>query len=331
MSIDIDKLTNGEYVIEPFSLLEKLDVTTPQDIIQALILIHRHNAKIIEDKKYHLAELHRQQSILDNSSFSDLNIVAPPSSETTYDEELVLEQDGHIAEILLQIEACDINDMFKYLPAKDDPKFFNILNQLMSTYYKEIVFYNRYLAEFRGKLNSIEEEEIKVILERKESIFEALKDYRLGNKEEELIPEENTKPLLIHLESANQASLFCQDIEKINVQLYKHFLAIYEPFILGKPITIERMKYYPKLLKLKQPFHQARIYLTHISDNIYTVLGAITKKTTWGSLENNFLNNRYTTWNLQQRSILGSLDDPSFIERQNERTEKVLRLLKGEK
>ena len=331
MSIDIDKLTNGEYVTEPFSLLEKLGITTQQDAIQTLILIHRHNAKIVEDKKYHLAELRRQQSILDNSTFTESTIITPPTIETTYEEEPILEQDNHVAEILLQIEASDISDMFKYLPARDDPKFFNVLNQLMSTYYKEIVFYNRYLAEFRGKLNSIEKEEIKVILDRKESIFEALKDYRLGNKEEELVPEENSKPLLIHLESANHASLFCQDIEKINVQLYKHFLTIYEPFILGKSITIERMKHYPKLLKLKQPLHQARIYLTHISDNIYTVLGAINKKTTWGALENNFINNRYTTWNLQQRSILGSLDDPSFIERQTERTEKVLRLLKGEK
>ncbi len=331
MSIDIDKLTNGEYVTEPYTLLEKLGVTTRQDVIQALILIHRHNAKIIESEKYHLMELRHQQSILDNSPSLEPTIVVPSSMETTHEEEPTLEQDNHIAEILLQIEASDISDMYKYLPARDDPKFFNVLNQLMSTYYKEIVFYNRYLAEFRGKLSSSEAEEIKVILDRKESVFEALKDYRLGNKEEELVPEENTKPVLIHLESANHASLFCQDIEKINVQLYKHFLTIYEPFILGKPITIERMKYYPKLLKLKQPLHQARIYLTHISDNIYTVLGAINKKTTWGVLENNFINNRYTTWNLQQRSILGSLDDPSFIEKQNERTEKVLRLLKGEK
>ena len=326
MSIDIDKLTNGEYVAEPFTLLEKMGVTTREDIIQALILIHHHNAKIIKDKQHYIADLHRQQAILDNSSSLEPTIIVPTPIETTHEEEPILEQDSHIAKILLQIEASDIKDMFKYLPARDDPKFFNVLNQLMSTYYKEIVFYNRYLSEFRGKLNSDEEDEIKAILDRKESVFEALKDYRLENKEEELVPEENTKPLLIHLESANHASLFSQDIEKINVQLYKHFLTIYEPFILGEPI-----KHYPKLLKLKQPFHPARIYLTLISDNIYTVLGAIVKKTTWGALENNFINNRYTTWNLQQRSILSSLDDPSFIEKQSERTEKVLRLLKGEK
>ena len=85
---------------------------------------------------------------------------------------------------------------------------------------------------------------------------------------------------------------------------------------------------YNKLVVVKNKIHQARIYTVHLTDNVQVILGALNKKQDWGKMETNYIGNRYSNFTSQKDKLLKQIQDESFIVLNQERTERVLTLLK---
>lgn len=323
--VELDTLVKHKYIDNPIELAEKLNITDETDVISFLTLVHSYNEKIIGEQAEKIkrakeleskrAPLHTEQKLILPSKELEVS-----QTET---------RDRKVQEILSLLEICSLEEIPSILPSKDDKNFHSIMNQVMVSYYETIVYMNSFILEIKDT-NSPEKKEFEEELKQKRKVFDALKKYRGEEKEEEIILDSNTPPILVHLETPTKNSYLYQDIEGLSPELYKHFLRIFEPFVEGKPVFTKYLTNhtYSRVFEVKNKIHQARIYGLHLSGNIYLILGALNKKDDWGKSNQGFVVNRYASWNMQKAEISKQIEDPTFLEKEKEKTQQVLELLR---
>ncbi len=326
---ELKELTNNTYISDVAPLLSQLNITSNEDKLAFLELVYTYNNDFIKDqeKRIRLAKQREKDS--------KKSLIIPQVNETLINSETPREEvetkplGTKAQEILSLLEISDLDEVTSLLPDKNNPSFAWIMNQVMVTYYKDIVFLNSYLHSPQLELPLKEKEELQKGLVRKNQIFNILKNYRTTLNEDELT-EKTEPPCLIHLETPKKESYLEKDIESLSPELYIHFLKIYEPFIKGEPVLSHHMgnNRYNKLVVVKNRVHQARIYTVHLTDNIQVLLGALNKKQDWGKMETNYVGNRYSSFTFQRDKLLEQIQDDSFIALNQERTERVLTLLK---
>ncbi len=324
---ELSKIANEEYIQNPIELAQKLNILDDKEYVEFLNLVFEYNKKIISRLKNDISFIKSSNKKTREFNFNMSNY------EEYKDEDKSDNTDNELSkkakEIILSINSCTNMDITSLLPSKDNSNYHSIINELLVHYLKDIVFLNNYMLNFYNELTSDELKELKIELEKARYIFETIKSNRQDNENEEDVIT-NEPPILIYLETPNGNTYFHQDILKLPTELYINFLKIFESFISGKETFIKHMANYKNLSCIKNKMHQARIYIMNITDNIYIVLGALNKKTDWSKSESIFVLNRYARANLLKDLISSKINDQSFLDEQQEKTQKALKLLRGE-
>ena len=328
MTIDTLKtLVNGQYIEDVTALLTQQNFQSDEEKIAFLELVYTYNNLFIKnhEKQIRLAkerEIASKVAILtQNSSRRKDALLTTEEKESSIDPK--------VQEILSLLEICDLEEVTTLFPERNNPSFDRIINQVMVAYYREIVFLNNYLHTPQVQVPSKEKEEIQNSLIHRKQVFQILKQFRAPVSEESY-DLTLSAPCLIHLETPKGESYLQKDIESLSPELYVHFLKIYEPLIKGEPVLSHYMNNnkYNKLVVVKNRIHQARIYTVHLTDNIQVILGALNKKQDWGKQETNYIDNRYSSFFAQKNKLLEKVQDETFLRQNQERTQKVLTLLK---
>ena len=322
---ELDKLVEHKYIENPIDLAEKLNIIEDSELISFLTLVHSYNDKIIREQAEKVKKA-KELEMTRAPLHTEPKIMLPTRELEVSQNET---KDRKVQEILSLLEICSLEEIPSILPSKDDKNFHSIMNQVMIAYFETIVYMNNFLLEI-GSSNEEEKKDLEDELKQKRKVFEALKEYRGKEKEEDIILDSSNPPILVHLETPTGNSYLYQDIEGLPPELYKHFLRIFEPFVEGKPVFTKYLtnSTYSGVFEVKNKIHQARIYGLHLSGNIYLILGALNKKDDWGKSHHGFVLNRYASWSMKKAEISKQIEDPSFLEKEKEKTQQVLELLR---
>lgn len=326
---EITKITNGSYVDNPRQLAQKIGISNSDEMLEFLKLVYSYNNDFIKQQNERIIKLKETEARSKETLVIEKKEDAKSDSNNNNLIQSQSTPDKKTQELLRLIEACPIKNISSILPSRDDPSFHSVMNELMIACSKDIVFSNSYLLELGDDISSSEKEEIEKQIQHKRLVFNYLKEYRHeDNKDSEEVIKTSEPPFLVHLTTSTNNSYLYQDLEELPQELRKHFLRIYEPLITGKPIVLNRMTFPREIVYVKNKVHQARIYMTHISSNIYAVLGARNKKAFWNKNQQNFIINRYGIWTNERDTITQKINDPSYLEEQKEMNDRVLQLLK---
>lgn len=324
---EIKTLAKGNYISDPIQLASDCNITDLPKLLDFLKLVQTYNASIIKEKEQNIKNLieaeQRSRDILPTPpSISEKNVAEEQSSVSE------IRVNAKIQKLWRTIESSPIESIASLLPNINDPNFYSTINDLMIECQKDIVFTSDYLLEFGETMDDKESDEIKKQIQHKKDIFNVLKNCRVNITEDDEIIETKNHPLLIHLTNSANNSYLYQDLQELPSDLHKHFLKIFEPLITGESMVLNRLSCPREVVYAKNKIHQARIYMTHISSNIYAILGAMNKKTSWATTQRKFISNRYGIWIKERDDIVQKLSDQNYIEEQKELSDKVLQLLK---
>ena len=314
---EIKKKANGEYITNPEDWIKGKSREETIVILQNIIA---YNNEILLQLKKRKDELQKRKS---NKSKETIIIPSPTAEENHQipKQEYLQETDHETSFLLKKIKSAqNIEEIIQLIPTDQQQR-----QKLQVAIYQEIVFCTNLTFEVAETSTKEELESFQKEIHLLQNIFDLI----TKQKEKEEQKESVQKPTIIYLTTANGKNCIISDLEKLPPELYKHFEAIFTPFVEGKELKLKKLNNNDSIttFELKNTRHQARFTLHPIGQNCYLMTSAFNKKTDFEGYLRSLLQNRTKMANQQIPIIKEQIQDSEFLTKQEEETQKIKSLL----
>ena len=223
-----------------------------------------------------------------------------------------------------------IEDLKVFMPDINNNNYKDIISSLMMSLQYDIVLKNKILRNENdvNKINKLKEELDNLYFmqslvmeynEEQTTLDYDFIDSKIDNKE----------PILLYSKTKAGNIAFIRDLKRISEEQYEYFLKLFESIRTGnlkKPRIIET---YDSFAEVRMA--SSRITFELLTKNFYVITGAFVKKTNGrASITNSKLTQIKKIYENNKEYLLENIDNPKFIDDQNEITKEILKLLKGE-
>lgn len=314
---EIKKKANGEYIINPEDWIKGKSREETIVILQNIIA---HNNEFLLQLKKRKEELQKTR----HTKPKEKTIIPSPTIEESHQiskQEYSQETDSETSFLLKKLKnAQSIEEIIQMIPTDQQQR-----QKLQIAIYQEIVFFTKLTFELARTSTKEELESFQKEIHLLQNIFNLI----TNKKEKEETEESVQKPTIIYLTTANGKNCIISDLEKLPPELYKHFEAIFIPFVEGKKLKLKKLNNNDSIttLELKNTRHQARFTLQPIGQNCYLMTSAFNKKTDFEGYLRELLQNRTKMSNQQIPIIKERIQDSEFLTTQEEETQKIKNLL----
>lgn len=314
---EIKEKANGEYITNPEDWIKGKSREETIVILQNIIT---YNNQFLLQLKKRKEELQKTRHI----NPKEKTIIPSPSVEENYQipkQEYLQETDHETSFLLKKLKnAQSLDEIIQMIPIEQQQR-----QKLQVAIYQEIVFCTNLTFELAKTSTKEELESFQKEIHLLQKIFDLI----TKPKEKEEKKDSVEKPTIIYLTTANGKNCIISDLEKLPPELYKHFEAIFTPFVEGKELKLKKLNSNDSIttFELKNTRHQARFTLQPIGQNCYLMTSAFNKKTDFERYLRVLLQNRTRMATIQIPMIKEQIQNPEFLIQQEEETEKIMTLL----
>lgn len=213
--------------------------------------------------------------------------------------------------------ASSLDDLFVFMPNKDDKDYENILNTMLFALRRKMLL----AASFEDKKHI-------------EDMQNLIYDYMELEEEIDLETEKIEQPTLLYTKTPAGNVCLLNDLKGINSEAYPEFLTLYESIISGNlrmPKTIDHSEGKFKNTFLQVRLNHSRMTFHVLKRNFIVLSGAFVKHVQKSRILSEKFKTIDTTFSNQKDYLLEHLEDPTFLNEQQQITHEVYKVLRKDK